>query len=505
MTEAVVERKRRPVAARVFASFVVVVVAFAAAAGFSVFAQREAVEEANLMRARYFPLALALRDVVARQDTWNTQLNHSTSAKNPVDIRAWFGAARSVGRPRLFNVARSAVSRAFSEQKSEESRAVGRELLRELDDAERFVATDGERLDRLFEALDRRDVALAERLRDELVTRGVEESQRLAQIEQHVERSVDRLVAQARSRERVASWLLVSLTLATLLTGAVMAVYARRMLLPLGLVTERAKAVARGDMKPRPAVVSNDEIGELAATFESMVSAIARANEQLLASERLATIGKMAAHVTHEIRNPLSSIALNLELLEEELPASADEANNLLRAIKAEVERLSALSEQYLSVARQRPQPKQPEKLVEIVEEACEFVRRELNQAGVQLELAIEPEASELTLPLDEAQVRQALLNLLRNAREAMPHGGRVTVRVQRTESGLNLIVDDEGVGMPATTRARLFEPFFTTKQHGTGLGLAITRQIAEAHGGGISVEPREPRGTRIVLHLASA
>jgi signal transduction histidine kinase len=489
----------------VFASFVVLVVAFAAAAAFSIFAQREAVEEANLMRSRYFPLALALRDVVARQDTWNTQLNHSTSAKNPVDIRAWFGAARTVERPRLFNRARNAVTRAFLDRRDEASRHIGRELLRELDDAERFVAPDGERLDRLFEALDRRDPALAERLRDELVTRGVEESQRLAQIEQHVERSVDGLVAQARSRERVASWLLASLTLATLLIGAGMAVYARRMLLPLGLVTERAKAVARGGLKPRSAVVSNDEIGELAATFESMVSAIARANEQLLASERLATIGKMAAHVTHEIRNPLSSIALNLELLEEEVPAPAEEAHNLLRAIKAEVERLSALSGQYLSVARQQPQQKQPEKLVEIVEEACEFVRRELSQAGVQLELAIEPDAAELLLPLDEAQVRQALLNLLRNAREAMPSGGRVVVRVVRSEGGLDLIVDDEGVGMPSTTRERLFEPFFTTKQHGTGLGLAITRQIAEAHGGDIRVEPRQPRGTRIVVHLAGA
>jgi signal transduction histidine kinase len=250
-------------------------------------------------------------------------------------------------------------------------------------------------------------------------------------------------------------------------------------------------------------VVSNDEIGELATTFEGMVSAIARANEQLLTSERLATIGKMAAHVTHEIRNPLSSIALNLELLEEELPASAEEANNLLRAIKAEVERLSELSQQYLSVARQRAHEKRPEKLSEIVEEACEFVRRELSQAGVQLELVVPPEADEVTLAVDEAQIRQALLNLLRNAREAMPSGGRVVVRIERADGGLDLVVDDEGVGMPATTRERLFEPFFTTKKHGTGLGLAITRQIAEAHGGGIRVESREPQGTRIVMHLA--
>jgi signal transduction histidine kinase len=374
-------------------------------------------------------------------------------------------------------------------------------LLEDLDDIERSVDGNGGRLKRLFEALDRRDTVQAERLRDELVHDGVEASRRLTQLEKRVEHSVDRLVAQARGRERLATWLLVSLTLLTILVGAAMAVYARRMLLPLALVTERAKAVALGDLEPRPAVVSNDEIGELAATFEGMVSAIARANEQLVATERLATVGKMAAHVTHEIRNPLSSIALNLELLEEELPPSADEANNLLRAIKAEVERLSGLSEQYLSVARQRPQEKRPEKLSEIVEEACEFVRRELEQAGV--ELAFENDTDDV-LGVDEAQIRQALLNLLRNAREAMPNGGRVNVRLRKSsDGGLDLIVDDEGVGMPSATRARLFEPFFTTKQHGTGLGLAITRQIAEAHGGHVRVESREPRGTRIVLHLA--
>jgi signal transduction histidine kinase len=499
VTEAV--RKRRPVAARVFASFAVVVLAFAAASGFCVFAQRQAVEEANLMRSGYFPLALALRDVVAKQDTWNTQLNHITSAPNPADIRLWFNFAL-LGRPTLFGGARTAVSRAFLEPGSAESQRSGREFLKQIDDAERSVASDAERLDRLFEVLDRRDNEQAERLRKELVTSGSQSAKRLAQLEKRVELSVDRLVAQARGRERVATWLLVSLTLVTVLIGAGMAVYARRMLLPLGLVTERAKAVASGDLKPRPAVVSNDEIGELAATFEGMVSAIARANEQLVVAERLATIGKMAAHVTHEIRNPLSSIALNLELLEEELPSSADEANNLLRAIKAEVERLAGLSEQYLSVARQRPQEKRPEKLSEIIEEACEFVRRELQQAGIQL--AFENEADEV-LGVDEAQIRQALLNLLRNAREAMPNGGVVNVRLRKgSDGGLDLIVDDEGVGMPNATRERLFEPFFTTKQHGTGLGLAITRQIAEAHGGHVRVEPREPRGTRIVLHLAS-
>src|SRR5690606_23355914 len=99
-----------------------------------------------------------------------------------------------------------------------------------------------------------------------------------------------------------------------------MALYARRVVAPLSQVTRRARAVAGGDLSPQPAINSGDEIGQLSSTFEAMVQAIYDARERLLASERLATIGKMAAHVTHEVRNPLSSIALNLDLLEEEIP-----------------------------------------------------------------------------------------------------------------------------------------------------------------------------------------
>src|SRR3954462_14042012 len=95
------QRKRRPVAARVFASFAVVVLAFAAASGFCVFAQRQAVAEANLMRSGYFPLALAVRDVVAQQSTWNTQLNHATYGGNPADAM-WFDFVLHSARPRLF-------------------------------------------------------------------------------------------------------------------------------------------------------------------------------------------------------------------------------------------------------------------------------------------------------------------------------------------------------------------------------------------------------------------
>jgi two-component system, NtrC family, sensor kinase len=494
-------RLRRSVAARVLASYALVTLAFGAVAGWSIVAQRSAAQETRLVRNGYFPLALAVRDLVAKQDTWNTQLNHITAAKNPADIRVWFDVTLRVGRPHTFDEVRGAVVRAFLVEGAPAMRAVGDGLLRDVRETETFVASDGMALDRLFQALDRGDAGEAERLRDELVTHGSQASARLAKLEQSVKRNVDLLLEAARTRETLAIRLLVALTLLALCVGLAMAFYARRVLRPVTAVTERAQAVARGDLKPRDAVVSDDEIGELAETFERMVAAIAQANERLVAAERLATIGKMAAHMTHEIRNPLSSIALNLELLEEQVPRADTEAQGLFRAIGKEVERLSALSQQYLSFARRRAPVHELEDVAQIALEAAEFVRPELEHHHVRLSLEIAPD-----LPLvacDEAQLKQALFNLLRNAREAMPNGGGVTLGVSRDETNVVITVDDEGPGIEPDARARLFEPFFTTKAGGTGLGLAITQQIATSSGGSISCESGPGgRGTRFALRL---
>ncbi|HYO97310.1 MAG TPA: ATP-binding protein [Polyangiaceae bacterium] len=490
---------RRSVVRRVLWSYTFVVLTFAVVAGWSALALRSAASEASLMRSGYYPLALAVRDLVAKQDTYNSQLNHITAARNPADLRVWFEFALRIGRPKMFGQLRAAIVRAFLGSRDGTTRRTGQELLAEVSAIERLLAGDAERLSRLFQALERGDEPLAERLRDELVTRGSQGSRRLGRLELRVEHEIDMLLDQARGRERLSSGLLIALSALSLLIGFAMALYARRVLKPLGAVTERAKAVARGDLQPRTPIVSDDEIGELSTTFEGMVSAIARANEQLVASERLATIGKMAAHVTHEIRNPLSSIALNLELLEEDLGDSI-EAKALLRAIGGEVERLNSLSQQYLSFARQKPSSMAEEELAQVVREACDFVGRELAKGNVRIELNIDESLGPMLV--DEGQVKQALFNLLRNARDAMPHGGRVTVDVRPVEEGVAIVIEDEGTGMDSAARARLFEPFFTTKRHGTGLGLAITRQIVHSHGGSIDFSEAREHGTRVTVFL---
>jgi two-component system NtrC family sensor kinase len=494
---------RRSVTQRVTLSFLIVTLAFSLVAGWNVYALRTATTEAELLRSGYLPLALALRDTVRDQDIWSSQLNHVTTAKNPAVIRVWFDSALAA-RPRSFADARSALSRAFGEQ-SAELRELGERLASEASSIEQYLANDRELIARLFDALSARDDARAQEARDDLVRRGHEGRMRLKGLERTVSSSVDVLLDDARARERLAVRLLVISATFTVIVGLFVAFHARRLLAPLSAVTERARAVARGDLTPRPVVAKNDEIGELAATFEGMVAAIARANAELLTSERLAAIGKMAAQVTHEVRNPLSSLALNVELLEEELGDRAGEANVLLTAIKLEVERLTLLTEKYLSLARRSRPDFQQEDLGLVVSEAVGASQAELAAHEIRIDLSIEPGLPPASV--DETQIRQVLLNLIRNAREAMLGGGQLGVGVRALRPPeppevLEISVSDSGAGMDDQTRERLFEPFFTTKRHGNGLGLAITHEIVEAHGGKIRCERQQPRGTRFVIEL---
>lgn len=493
------ERRPRTVARRILQSYVILIVVFIGVVGWAVFALRAAAQEAEVMRSGFLPLGMAIEEAVASQDNWNAQLNHITTATNPADIEKWFELAMRAGRPRVFDDVSETLDLAFARSEDSSIRQTGLELRDQSREIESYLEEDREQLTQLFAALDHGEAAKAEELRDELVRRGNAGMKQFRSLRERVQQNLDTLLAEAQARERMAIQLLVGLASLTTLIAIVMALYAQRVLRPLSEVTERAQAVAEGDLTPHEAVASNDEIGELARTFESMVAAIATANADLVRSERLAAVGTMAARVTHEIRNPLSSMALNVELLEEELGESA-EAQALVRAIKGEVERLSGLSDQYLSLARQQPLRPEEEDPANLIEEVAAMARPDLRKYGARLELEAAAELPKVQL--DEGQIKQVLLNLIRNAREAMPSGGEVRLAVSPSEGGIEIRVDDEGEGIPDEVAKSLFEPFFTTKARGTGLGLAITRQIVEAHGGHISCEPRQPRGTRFRVWL---
>ena len=229
-----------------------------------------------------------------------------------------------------------------------------------------------------------------------------------------------------------------------------------------------------------------------------------RLEKQVLQVESLATIGKMAAKVAHEIRNPLSSISLNAEMLQDEVSGYKDvnteEAQSLLRAIISEIDRMTALTEEYLQFSRLPESRLARAHLAQTLHETIDFVRQELQQKRIAVESFVPEDLGEIRF--DRVQMRRVLLNLIRNAVEAMPHGGRLSLRAERGEQEALIQVEDNGVGIPEEVQGKIFEPFFTTKEVGTGLGLALVQQIIHDHGGQITCASKVGQGTTFSIML---
>ena len=228
--------------------------------------------------------------------------------------------------------------------------------------------------------------------------------------------------------------------------------------------------------------------------------------ERLLQSERLAAIGRLAAQITHEIRNPLSSVALNIDLLGDDVPAlpveRQREVRSILDAVGSEVERLTQITEGYLRFAR-LPAPKRVSADVgDLLADLVAFSQGDAAKAGVMLELHVEPGLP--AVPHDPARLRQAVLNLLRNGVEAAGRGGTVRIGAKATAKGARVTVEDTGPGVPDDVKERLFTPFFTTKPQGTGLGLMLAREIVLEHKGELAVETSALGGASFAIDLVA-
>lgn len=288
---------------------------------------------------------------------------------------------------------------------------------------------------------------------------------------------------------------------------------------PLTQLTEAARRIGQGDYRPLSSLqrraLGTDEIGLLTREFDAMVTSLAERDARihsqhaaLLNSERLATIGRMTSLITHELRNPLSSINLNAEMLMDSLVEQGmgdddPEAMVHLETIIEEVDRLRDITEEYLVYAR-LPTPKlERENLTDVLEGLIDFHMWEWAQLDVDVELEVPDTPVEVRA--DANQLRQAFLNLIKNATEVSPAGSRVDVRITTAPGTALVTIHDRGPGIPADARERLFEPFFTTRAQGTGLGLPMTQQIIEQHHGHIRVEQPAEGGTRFIIELPLA
>jgi signal transduction histidine kinase len=230
--------------------------------------------------------------------------------------------------------------------------------------------------------------------------------------------------------------------------------------------------------------------------------------------ERDELLARVAAGLAHEIKNPLSTMAINLALLEEEWKgaqgsrdASGHEptarekrCQKRVQTLQREVQRLETIVDDFLRYARGGVIDRAPHDLVHLVRETLDFVEPEDTRAGIRHHADL-PAALPLVM-LDPVAFRQAILNLFVNARQAMPMGGELIVRVRRQGNAVELSVTDTGVGMRAEELDRCFEVYFSTKREGTGLGLSTTKRIVEEHGGRIHVLSEVGRGTSFSIVL---
>ena len=226
----------------------------------------------------------------------------------------------------------------------------------------------------------------------------------------------------------------------------------------------------------------------------------------LAATEKQLLLSRLLARLAHEIRNPLSSLDIHVQLLAEDLaqvaPRISERTSNRLEIIRGEVHRLETLVEQFLRLARPSELDVQPVRPAEVLQKVCALLRAEAAARGIEITATVAPGLP--TLKADPGQLTQALVNLVINAIQAVEHNGqiRVTASCPTQSDALVVVVEDSGPGVPPDRRAAIFEPFFTTKAEGSGLGLWIVQQIVTAHGGRVAVGDAPEGGAAFSLTL---
>jgi two-component system, NtrC family, sensor kinase len=327
----------------------------------------------------------------------------------------------------------------------------------------------------------------------------------------------------------------------------------RNVIRPVHALVDGTRRVAQGDLDYRLPAAAPDELGELSRSFNSMAEALSRARAdvtgvmetleqrvdertralqtaqtQLLQAEKLASLGRLSASIAHEINNPLMGILTCAKLAARRLGGVASDQGEVkaslqqLALIVRETQRCSAIVRHLLDFARQRAPSFQPVDVHALLEEALSLVAHRLGMQNIEVTRTAE------TVPpvrADAGQLRQALLNILINACDAMPEGGNLCLEVHRAgplpsvesdpgpasadasclPGAIRCIIGDTGRGIPAEHLSRIFDPFFTTKDMGTGLGLSVVHGIMQNHGGTIAVESRVGMGTTVTLCLPAA
>ncbi|GEN05508.1 Signal transduction histidine kinase [Myxococcus fulvus] len=290
-------------------------------------------------------------------------------------------------------------------------------------------------------------------------------------------------------------WALLLLGGATLFAVGVGIYIGNSVARPVARLSEGAARLAEGNLDTRIPEDDPGELGRLAAQFNRMTEALRTHQAQLVQHEKLASVGRLAAGVAHEINNPLGVILGYVRILQRKAEGALAED---LRVVEEEAVRCQQIVEGLLDLSRPGQGPVEQLPLRETCEDVVARLREAERLGHVQVRVA-----GAANVWAQPSRLRQVLLNLVKNAAEAAGNGGTVEVHIASSQDGgATVAVSDSGPGVKPEDRRRLFEPFFTTKSTGTGLGLAVSQAIAEAHGGRIEADTGPLGGARFTLRL---
>ena len=295
---------------------------------------------------------------------------------------------------------------------------------------------------------------------------------------------------------------------------------------PLHVMVFATDKIAQGDLNHKVEINFRDEIGQLAQSFNQMTQKLKKANEKLIQwgktlekrveertkklrqvqdyliqSAKLASLGKMAAGVAHEINNPLTSILINTHLLLEKLEENSSFYENL-SLIADETSRCNDIVKGLLEFSRQNPPQKNFADVNEVIYSAIQILEKQVTFQNIKMIKNLDQNLPQIEI--DTNKIKQVFWNLMINSAEAMPDGGTLTIsgRLSKNRKNIEISFTDTGVGISKENIKKLFDPFFTTKEGGTGLGLAISYGIVEQHQGRIEVKSKEAEGTTFTIHL---
>lgn len=240
------------------------------------------------------------------------------------------------------------------------------------------------------------------------------------------------------------------------------------------------------------------DFGRVAEAINRMADRRAALETAVRRQERLAALGKVVAGVAHEIRNPLNSIRLSLELLHRRLKKGKAQGDEVEGSME-EVDRLARILSRLLAFGRPELEDRKPQPIQPLIDRAVKMVHEPAHRNGV--EVRSEGDTEVLTADVDALQVEQVLINLLLNAVDASPRESIVSIAAESHNGAVRIAVRDKGQGIPEAVRDRVFDPYFTTKDSGNGLGLAVSREIVTQHGGSLDFETG-PGGTTFILEL---